>query len=169
MVAGVIYLVLMILGWILVGVDSTGYGGFGLAGTSLLVVPWVISFVHGLVIRQQALDLFAFDDEPHLKAARHNLTVRLEAQDVVKRQPNLAAEAGIGRDTAAFGGLVDVNHATAAEFASLPGFTQQLGERVVEVRTRVDGFDSVLDFAHVLDLPAHLVDNLRDRLICLPW
>jgi len=38
----------------------------------------------------------------------------------------------------------------------------------VEVREQIDGFESVGDFANVLDLPPHLLDRIRDRLICLP-
>jgi DNA uptake protein ComE-like DNA-binding protein len=61
-----------------------------------------------------------------------------------------------------------VNHASESELASLPGFTPELAARAVALRERVDGFDSVLDFANLTALPAHLVDRLRDRLICLP-
>jgi DNA uptake protein ComE-like DNA-binding protein len=80
----------------------------------------------------------------------------------------LAREAGIGSTADSFGGLVDVSSAGVAEFAQLPGMSPELARRVVEVRERIDGFDSVLDFATVLDLPPRFVDGLRDRLVCLP-
>jgi DNA uptake protein ComE-like DNA-binding protein len=61
-----------------------------------------------------------------------------------------------------------VNSASVDEFSQLPGMSPELARRVVEVRERIDGFDSVLDFAAVLDLPPRFVDGLRDRLLCLP-
>jgi DNA uptake protein ComE-like DNA-binding protein len=79
----------------------------------------------------------------------------------------LAREGGIGRTADGFGGLVDVNSAGVEEFAQLPGISSEIGRRVVEVRERIDGFDSVLDFASLLDLPPRFVDGLRDRLVCL--
>jgi hypothetical protein len=36
------------------------------------------------------------------------------------------------------------------------------------VREKIDGLDSVLDFANLIDLPPRFVDGLRDRLVCLP-
>ena len=61
-----------------------------------------------------------------------------------------------------------MNGASAEELAQLPGFTVELGRRVVEVREKIDGFDNVDDFANILDLPPRLVDQIRDRLLCLP-
>jgi helix-hairpin-helix protein len=83
------------------------------------------------------------------------------------RESLLAREGGIGRTADGFGGLVDVNSASVEEFAQLPGISLEIGRRVVEVRERIDGFDSVLDFASLLDLPPRFVDGLRDRLVCL--
>ena len=96
------------------------------------------------------------------------MTVRRAAGEIARAKPTLAAEAGIGRNQEAFAGLVDVNHASADEFASLPEFTPELAANVVRVRDHFDGFDSVLDFVNVLDLPPRLVDSIRERLICLP-
>jgi hypothetical protein len=126
------------------------------------------SFVHALIIRREALDRLAVDEDPELRRARSQMTVRRAAGEIARAKPTLAAEAGIGRNQEAFAGLVDVNHASADEFASLPEFTPELAANVVRVRDHFDGFDSVLDFVNVLDLPPRLVDSIRERLICLP-
>jgi hypothetical protein len=137
-------------------------GAIGLFGC------WIGGFVHALAIRGEALDLLSLDEDPRLKEARRRLRYRGEAGRIAEANPLLAREAGIGADADAFGGLVDVNSADADEFAQLPGISVELAGRIVEVREKVDGFDSVLDFANLLDLPPRFVDSIRDRLICMP-
>ena len=122
-------------------------GVFGLFGC------WAGGFVHGLAIRGEALDLLSLDEDPRLKQARRRLSYRGAAGRIASANPVLAREAGIGVDAEAFGGLVDVNGASADEFAQLPGISLDLAGRIVAVRDKVDGFDSVLDFATMLDLP----------------
>jgi SARP family transcriptional regulator, regulator of embCAB operon len=137
-------------------------GVFGVLGC------WIGGFVHGLAIRGEVVDLLSLDEDPRLKDARRRLRYRGEAGKIASANPALAREAGIGTDAQAFGGLVDVNSADAEEFAQLPGISVELAKRIMVVRENVDGFDSVLDFANLLDLPPRFVDGIRDRLICLP-
>jgi hypothetical protein len=137
-------------------------GVFGLLGC------WVGGFVHALAVRGEILDLLSLDEDPRLKEARRRLRYRGEAGRLAAANPSLAREAGIGADVNAFGGLVDVNSADAGEFAQVPGISVDLAQRIVDVRERIDGFDSVVDFANMLDLPPRFVDGIRDRLICLP-
>jgi hypothetical protein len=137
-------------------------------GTVALIACWAGGFVHGLAWRRRALDLLSLDEDPRLREARRRLAQRSGAAELAREHPSLAREAGIGRDADTFGGLIDVNGASAEELAELPGFNLELARRVVEVRQKIDGFDNVDDFANVLDLPPRLVDAIRDRLICLP-
>jgi hypothetical protein len=137
-------------------------GVFGLLGC------WIGGFVHALAIRGEAVDLLSLEENPRLRDARRRLRYREEAGRIAELNPVLAREAGIGSTADSFGGLVDVNSASVDEFSQLPGMSPELARRVVEVRERIDGFDSVLDFAAVLDLPPRFVDGLRDRLLCLP-
>jgi hypothetical protein len=139
-------------------------------GTAAVVLLglWSWTFAHGLIIRQEVLDRLRLDEDPHLRMARRRMATRQAAQEIVRRRPRLACEAGIGRDSDTFGGLLDVNQAPAKEFARLPGFTPELSEHIVNVREHIDGFDSVLDFATCLDLQPRLFDSLQVRLICLP-
>jgi hypothetical protein len=166
--AGVVYLVLEVIAFVFLGLSSDDNDWQSLAFVVIWLLVWIGSLVHALVIRREALDRLAVDEDPLLRQARTQLTVRRAAGGIAREQPTLAVEAGIGRDQLAFAGLVDVNHASADEFTLLPGFTPELAANVVSVRDRIDGFDSVLDFANVLDLPPRLVDSIRDRLICLP-
>jgi len=161
------YLLLAVVSVVLVGsygVDTwqAGLGTFG------IIACWAGSFVHGLSIRGRVLDLLSVDEDPRLRQARRRLETRGAAGRIAATNPQLAKEAGVGAAANSWGGLVDVNHATAEEFAKLPGFSAEIAHRIVDVRERIDGFDNVNDFARMIDLPPNLVDGLRDRLICLP-
>jgi len=164
--AAVGYLALLIAAGIFLSYDQNTWQVA--VGTIALIGCWAGGFVHGLAWRRRALDMLSLDEDPRLREARKKLVYRAEAADIAQANPSLAREAGIGRDADSFGGLVDVNCASAEELAQLPGFDVELGQRVVEVRERIDGFDNVDDFANILDLPPRLVDTIRDRLICLP-
>jgi hypothetical protein len=166
--AGAVYLTLTVVAWLFLGLSRSDNDWQSVLFVVISFAVWTGSFVHALIIRREALDRLAVDEDPLLRKARTQMTVRHAAEEIARDRPTLAVEAGIGRNQGAFAGLVDVNHASADEFTLLPGFTPELAANVVSVRDQIDGFDSVLDFANVLDLPPRLVDSIRDRLICLP-
>ena len=165
--AAVVYALVMLAGTWLVA-DGSSYDSKGETGAFVLLGLWAWTFAHSLIIRREALDRLRLHEDPRLRKARSRIVTRQAAEEIARRHPRVAFEAGIGRDLDSFGGLLDVNHARATELAHLPGFTAELAENVVDVREHIDGFVSVLDFATYLDLPPRLLDRLRDRLICLP-
>lgn len=62
---------------------------------------------------------------------------------------------------------IDVNEATAAQLAKLPGLTRSRAQRAV--RLRRDGrYTSLEDFAARLELQPHELVRLRDGLTCAP-
>ncbi|MGM0929934.1 MAG: ComEA family DNA-binding protein [Actinomycetota bacterium] len=61
---------------------------------------------------------------------------------------------------------VDVNTATARELETLPGFSRALAKKAVEAREKNGGFTSEQDFAAALDLPPHIFQRLRGRIVC---
>ncbi len=66
------------------------------------------------------------------------------------------------------GGLVDLNSAPADELARLPGLDARSAEMIVVLRECMDGFTSHAQLATMLDLPAHVVSDLRDCTVLLP-
>ena len=169
-VAGIVYLALAVFQFAIGFTDHSNEGtGFGTAASAVTwLILWVVSVAHALLIRADVRERYAVLEEPEIIEAKHRLALRHQLGDLAREQPDLAYEAGIGQDHNRFGGLVDVNHADENELAALPGISPATARRAVAIRERIDGFDSVLDFANVLDLPAHLVDKLHDRLVCLP-
>jgi DNA uptake protein ComE-like DNA-binding protein len=164
-IAGVGYLIAFVAAIALL--DSNN-DTVSIVGFIAQVALWIVSSAHAFGIRSDVQELYAVREQPEIVAAKRRHVQRHDFEGLAREQPDVAYEAGIGQDHTRFGGLVDINHADAAEFVSLPGFTPALAAHVVELRERVDGFDSVLDFANLVDLPAHVLDRLRDRLICLP-
>ena len=63
--------------------------------------------------------------------------------------------------------MVDVNNASASALLRLPGITDALATRIIEVRAQTAGFSSLEDLGTVLDLPGQLVERLRDHVVFL--
>ena len=89
------------------------------------------------------------------RAAHPDLAERLEHVD---RQP---AERVAQARSAAEQWPVDVNHATAAELARLPGVGPWLAARIVERRQSAGAFDSIEDLRDVRGIGAAKLERLR--------
>jgi DNA uptake protein ComE-like DNA-binding protein len=134
----------------------------------LLGLTWVGGGIHAIAVSNQAVLRIRSRTDPVVKAARARIDRRAEGRRLLATQPALAREIGIGRPDipgARDYGLVDVNHASAAALARLPGMTGDLAHRAVQERAQVGLFSSVEDLALVLDLPAGTVDQMRDTAI----
>jgi hypothetical protein len=105
----------------------------------------------------------------HVDEARARLRARQQALNIVKQNPQLATELGIGRPelegTFDDGGLVDVNAVPLSVLQSLPGIAPALAERIAATRAEIGGFDSAVDMEIVLDLPPGALTHCLDRLI----
>ncbi len=93
---------------------------------------------------------------------QHPAPAHPEVADVV-RPPVSASSAPAPR--------VDVNAATEAELAALPGMGPSLARRAVELRDLVGGFETVEAFGGGLGLSRAAVDALRPRVVVgpRPW
>jgi hypothetical protein len=141
------------------------------AGAWVGLFSWGVSLVHALAIRREFLDRVEALEDPRLEAAEDRLRRTELARRIAAENPRRARRLGIGRpdvDGSFDGGLVDVNHASADAVERLPGIDKRLARRIVELREEIEGFSSLEDFGHVLDLPAPIVDRLRERAVFLP-
>lgn len=143
--------------------------GIGVAGTFGV---WLVALVHGLVIRNEYLERLDVLEDPRLTQARLLQRRRELVTELAREHPRLAEESGVGRPDVkdAFdGGLVDLNHASERALTSLPGVDKGLAHRIVLIRGRIGGFSSLYDAGSLLDFEPGLVDDLRDRVVCLPF
>jgi DNA uptake protein ComE-like DNA-binding protein len=168
-VAGVLYAVVVYTGFLLT--SSTGDDSVASnVGIMLVLLGWGVSLVHAFAIRSRYLERMELIEGKAYDAAEDRAMAREEARRLAREEPQRAVEMGVGRpDREGFaGGLVDLNNAPAGVIEELPGVNRELAERIVSTREQVDGFSSLEDLAHVLDLPVALVDRIRADVVLLP-
>lgn len=104
-----------------------------------------------------------------ISESKNRIRQRQKARRIVKRDPRLADELGIGRPDLgkAFddGGLIDVNHVPEPFLLHLPGVNQDLATRIVDLRRSVGGFDAAGDLEITLDLEPGTLDSAKDLMI----
>jgi DNA uptake protein ComE-like DNA-binding protein len=165
---GVFWSLVTLAGWIGAAVSSSKHNsGAGI----VIIVGWVgaiaTSFaIRGAYERKMASPLLSATEQ-----AQERLDDRTRARALVRDNPTLAAEMGVGRPDlkgAADAGLIDVNNAAVSALLRLPGVDDELATKIVEARAEVNGFSSVEDLGAALDLDGNLVEGLRDRVVFLP-
>ncbi|MEV5413405.1 helix-hairpin-helix domain-containing protein [Thermopolyspora sp. NPDC052614] len=139
---------------------------------SALVGSWLVGTAHALAIRRTVFAPQGRDrNQEAIAAAQRRADLRREARELAARDPDLARELGVGRPDAPReyddGGLVDVNHATAATLAGLPGMNRHLADKVVRAREEVGAFVSVEEMSVLADLPPHLTPRLDEFTVFL--
>lgn len=103
--------------------------------------------------------------------ARARVESRLDAQRLARDEPEVARELGVGRPWvtgAQHHGLVDVNEAPVDVLSRLAGVDDAQATEIARVREEIDGFGSVEELGHLLDLPGDAVEDLRPRVVFLP-
>lgn len=153
----------------LVGVGGKG-SGMALAGALIGILAWIGGGGHAIAISNQAVRRIRIQTDPALDAARMRIERRAEGRRLAATQPALAKEVGVGRpDNAGSDGyyLIDVNHASLAALASLPGISAEVAAEIADKRAQVGGFSSVEDLGAVLDLPPGVVEQIRDLVVCI--
>jgi len=158
----------MLIGYVVL--DTVGHSrGADLAvGTILALGAWIGGFVHALAIRRSVEDQLELVDSSAVEAASRALARRQYGRELVRTQPALAKQLGIGRPDLPNSdsyGLIDVNHADAAALATLPGMTDDLARRVADFCGEGGSFVSVEDLGLFLDLPAPAVDAMREQAV----
>jgi hypothetical protein len=158
--------------WIAWGALWTAIAVFGFVASTIvkpdwpggvMILGWVGGAVTALAIRpayeRELTDPFRQERD----AAERRLEARQRAERLARERPELAKEFHLERV-----GLVDVNNAPARELATLPGVDAGLAARIVSLRERINGFESLEDLGTVLDLDGDAVERLRDHTVFLP-
>jgi DNA uptake protein ComE-like DNA-binding protein len=141
------------------------------AGAALALLAWIGGGAHAFAISGDAVRRIEDRADPALDAARRRIERRAEGRRLLATQPALAKEIGLGRPDISGAddhGLVDVNHASPAALAKLPGITHEVAQQIADRRAQAGGFSSVEDLGLVLDLPPGMIDQIRDTAIFIP-
>jgi hypothetical protein len=169
LVAGFVYAVVLYTGFVLTATTGEDTAASDV-GITLVLLGWAVSFVHAVAIRGDFLERMELIEGERYDSAEDRVEERAEARRLAREDPARAIEMGVGRpDRQGFaGGLVDLNNAPASVIEELPGVSREVAERMVVMREEVNGFSSLDDLAHVLDLPVGLVDRIRADVVLLP-
>ena len=62
--------------------------------------------------------------------------------------------------------VIDVNDATAEDFDKLPGVDLELGENIVELRTRIKGFSNIRELLYAEGMTREIFIGIMDFLEC---
>ena len=166
---GVIWSVIALAGWV-AAIASNG----GAAGGLLIILGWAGGAATSFAIRSEYRRVMGTVGSPldtAMLGARRRLADRERARRLAREQPALAREVGVGRPDlpgAQDAGLIDVNAAPSETLTQLPGIDDAAAHQIVELRDGGEGFSSVEDLGAALDLDASVVEELRDRVVCVP-
>ncbi len=169
---GGVWSAIVVAGFVLSGMSTThGHHKTSTVAGLLLVLGWVGAVATSFIIRPEYERRMASPLQSASERAENRLRDRREAMEIARRNPALAREMGVGRPDlagAADAGVVDVNNAPAQSLTGLPGIDDALAKKIVDARAQVGAFSSVEDLGIALDLPAEVVEDLRDRAVFLP-
>jgi hypothetical protein len=142
----------------------------------LFLAAWLGGTVHVLLLQNRPLPppimrptMLTYD--PAVAAAHWRRSRRQEARELLRSDPQLAAELKIGRPdlpgrTFDDGGLIDINHVPANVLAAGLDVVPALAQEIITQRERLDGFSSADELlVYCEGLKPERLQVIRDRLI----
>jgi DNA uptake protein ComE-like DNA-binding protein len=160
------YAAAVVVGFLMAGIAKKG--AVSGIGATILIVTWVVGMVHAALIRKSVSRQLDLVDSPELKRAQKELDRREYGRQLMKTNPSLARQLGVGRPDVAGSdsfGLIDVNHAGRAALVMLPGVTEEQAQTIMDYRSSGGSFVSVEDLVMYLDLPPTTIGPLQDTAV----
>lgn len=140
-------------------IDSEVYTTAENIGFPLFLIPPLISATHGALVAA------------HLGHSRRDWILRESARQFAYFEPARARDMGVGRPlqlrSFSDGGLVDINHAAAAELALLPGIGHEVAHRIVVDRHHRGPFRSPDELVERGLLPPRILARITPRVMCI--
>ncbi|MEV4351071.1 helix-hairpin-helix domain-containing protein [Actinoplanes sp. NPDC049596] len=142
-----------------------------------IVVTWLIGTVHVIYlqvrVRQAPAPVPAAGADPAVALAQWRTQRRQEARHLLATNSAAANELRIGRPDAPNrqyddGGLIDVNHVSAAWLCHELEVSPALADEIVRVRHERGGFTSADDLVLDTSMTFERATVLRDRLVFVP-
>jgi hypothetical protein len=144
-----------------------------------ITVAWLLGTVHVAWLQRRVREAAGpppvpYNADPALTAALARARRRDEARALAAGDPAVARDLHIGRPDAPHrdyddGGLVDVNHVSAAWLCHVLELSPALADEIVRIRSVRNGFDSPDDLMVACDGLTHeRLTVIRDRMIFIP-
>jgi hypothetical protein len=164
-IVAAVYAVILVVGFSLAfvvdpsPVDTDVYTTAENVGFPLFLIPPLISAAHGALVAV------------HQGAARGDWVRRESARQLAAFDPARARQIGIGRPGQlrgySDGGLVDINHAAAAELSVLPGVGPETAYRIVNDRHQRGPFRNADEMVTRGVVTARQMTRIASRLVCI--
>lgn len=170
-VIGAVWPAIVIAGFVANAMSRSGHTGNNDFAGFLLILGWVGAIATSFAIRGAYERQMASPIRQAAQVGEQRLRDRQQALRIVRENPALAREMGIGRPDvrgSADGGLVDVNNASVTALLTLPRVDGDLATQIIEAREKVNGFSSLEDMGTAMDLPGDVVEALRGAVVFLP-
>jgi DNA uptake protein ComE-like DNA-binding protein len=166
MQAGAAYAAALVTAFVITGIGQKG--ALASVGTAVAVTTWLAGMMHAALVRRTVGSQLAVMNSSDLKRAQQELARREYGRRLLKTNPSLARQLGVGRPDVTGSdsfGLVDVNHVGPAGLMMLPSVTEEGAKKILEYRNGGGYFVSVEDLAMYLDLPQTTIGPLRDTAV----
>jgi hypothetical protein len=160
---------------------SDGRPAIGIAAL-LMIGSMIAGSIHSFQLRphifgRRATDAPAASAWPSMSAIaqiEHARARRAEARALAERDPAMARELRIGRPdipgrTYDDGGLVDLNHAVPDAIAHILELDPTHAQEICRARAEIHGFTSLDELGAYTDIPAPIIDGMRERTILLRY
>ena len=103
------------------------------------------------------------DDAERFESKKHRENVReLQVEEIGEKRISLVTLGAVSEADA--DGKIELNSASIELLDSLPGIGRQKAEKIVELRTEMNGFRSVEDLLNVEGIGEKLLETIRDMV-----
>ncbi|MFD1706127.1 ComEA family DNA-binding protein [Siminovitchia sediminis] len=166
--AGVIYSIIFIV--TMVATEFDGHWIYD-ASIGVFLIGWIVSIFHVFKIRPEYLLRLEAKQAPgyrdkdiqllkeQIKREYSGGTVTVPREETAPRAAAIKEERA--EETM---GIVDVNTASEAQIARVPGIGALFSKRVVEMREQENGFTSFDHFVEALSIRPHVAEKIRPHL-----
>lgn len=155
LIAGIIYLILILSGFILINYyDDTHF--LSDIGTGLLLGGWLTAIGHGLAIRKKYLHIIAREITG---PASLNQNDKQLAEAPIKERTKERVEREEPPE------IININKATEREISLLPSIHPFLAKEIVSVRTKVKRFKSLEHFARETNVKPHILSKAKQYIV----
>ncbi|MBQ8515157.1 MAG: helix-hairpin-helix domain-containing protein [Ruminococcus sp.] len=123
--------------------------------------------VGGFFNREQLLEVEGIGEVRY--QAIYDLVYLDEEYEIIEPMTDVVSEEMTPQTTEWIPVIVDINSASAEEFAQLPGISPELGRQFVDIREQIGGYTAVTELLLTDDLSLEAYAAIDEYLICQPY
>ncbi|MBB5326043.1 DNA uptake protein ComE-like DNA-binding protein [Anoxybacillus tepidamans] len=162
-IAGVLYSIPFILFWIVDEIVDENHWLNDLSFIALFF-SWVVSIIHVFNMRAEyllRLEARSLSKASELEQLKTLIKEEYKVDTLMNETAKNAEHVNRDMEEPVTDRLVDINTATEEEIASIPAIGGLLAKKVVAVREKEGGFQSLEHFSNCLQLKPHVIEKIK--------